>query len=86
MQNFFEKIRAALSIRKTHSDKGAGFVEYGAVILLVAAIAGVVLTQTGIPETINTLISDAVGDVDAAGDAPAEGEGDDQENNEEEGE
>ncbi|MFC4560699.1 hypothetical protein ACFO4E_02385 [Nocardiopsis mangrovi] len=80
MQNLVEKIRAAMTDRKAFkksvSDKGAGFVEYGAVILLVAAIAGVVLTQTGIPTRINGFIDQAITSVQTAGEPEEEGDGD----------
>ncbi|MFC3995327.1 hypothetical protein ACFOVU_05350 [Nocardiopsis sediminis] len=68
MQSLFEKIRAAVNNRKafTKSDNG-NFVEYGAVILLVAAIAAVVLTQTGIPTRINGFIDQAITSVQTAG-------------------
>ncbi|MFC3998398.1 polymorphic toxin-type HINT domain-containing protein [Nocardiopsis sediminis] len=67
-------------LRRIHDpERGAGFVEYGAVILLVAAIAAVVLTA-GIPGRVNGLIEGALDSVSAEGDdgVEAAGEGDEE--------
>ncbi|MFC3996179.1 polymorphic toxin-type HINT domain-containing protein [Nocardiopsis sediminis] len=53
-------------LRRIHDpERGAGFTEYGAVILLVAAIAAGVI-GAGIPGRISDLISGGIGEVDAA--------------------
>ncbi|SKA17791.1 hypothetical protein SAMN02745673_02859 [Marinactinospora thermotolerans DSM 45154] len=64
----YVKARTALANRthalRAHGDEGAGFVEYAAIIVLVAAIAGVVLgtdigsqIMTGITGKITEILS-----------------------------
>lgn len=46
---------------KRKSDKGAGFIEYAAIIIIIAAIAGLVYGSgivSGIADSIGTNISD----------------------------
>ncbi|MBB4930141.1 Flp pilus assembly pilin Flp [Lipingzhangella halophila] len=71
-----EKVAGAIAKRRSLStrakDLGASFVEYGALILLIAAIAGLVITQTGgIPKAVKNIIEDAITEVSNAGDEEA---------------
>ncbi|MFC3998232.1 polymorphic toxin-type HINT domain-containing protein [Nocardiopsis sediminis] len=64
-------------LRKIHDpERGANFVEYGAVILLVAAIASVVLSA-GIPGRVTGLIDNALNSVDGEGEPEQQADGDD---------
>ncbi|MFC4560229.1 Flp family type IVb pilin [Nocardiopsis mangrovi] len=62
--------------RPSHADRGAGMVEYGAVIALIAIVAGVVLTA-GIPGRVSGLIEDAVCRVETQEDCTATAAGSD---------
>ncbi|WP_067966573.1 hypothetical protein [Nocardiopsis trehalosi] len=64
---------APYALRRS-ADLGAGTAEYGAVILLVAAVAGTVVASTGVPERVSGLIGDAVCAV-PADDACADADG-----------
>ncbi|GAA3754703.1 Flp pilus assembly pilin Flp [Spinactinospora alkalitolerans] len=66
MTSMVTKMRDGLAARRSarRRDRGAGFVEYAAVILLVAAIAGVVIgTDNPVGEAIKTGITNAVNQV-----------------------
>lgn len=73
------QIESRRSRKRNNSDKGAGFVEYGAIILLVAAIATAVLTLD-LGNTISTWITDAFGKItektEITNAKPGEGGGD----------
>ncbi|MFC3996534.1 polymorphic toxin-type HINT domain-containing protein [Nocardiopsis sediminis] len=54
-------------LRRIHDpERGASFVEYGAVILLVAAIASIVLSS-GIPGRVNGLVEDGLNSISGDG-------------------
>lgn len=54
-----------------HKDKGAGFVEYGAIIVFVGIVAAV-LYGSGIGDTIVQGITSAISDVFSGGSAPSD--------------
>lgn len=49
-----------LAARKQHDDQGAGFVEYAGVLVLVAAIAAVLITDNPIGKAVETAVGDAL--------------------------
>ncbi|MFC3997376.1 hypothetical protein ACFOVU_15705 [Nocardiopsis sediminis] len=73
-------------LRRIHDpERGAGFIEHGAVILLVAAIAATVITS-GVSGRVSALIASAIDSVekssagDSEGDGPGAPQGSDQSN------
>ena len=54
-----------------HKEKGAGFVEYGAIIVFVGIVAAV-LYGSGIGDTIVQGITSAISDVFSGGSTPTE--------------
>ncbi len=49
-----------LNLMKRRDDRGAGFVEYAGVLVLVAAIATLLITNNPIGKAVQTAVSDAL--------------------------
>lgn len=49
-----------LNLMKRRDDRGAGFVEYAGVLVLVAAIATLLITNNPIGNAVQTAVSDAL--------------------------
>ncbi|MGW9557351.1 hypothetical protein ACWGSK_22895 [Nocardiopsis sp. NPDC055551] len=70
IQKFWAKASTMVIPQDTeHKDKGAGFVEYGAIIVFVGIVAAV-LYGSGIGDTIVQGITSAIGNVFNGGSAP----------------
>lgn len=60
-----------LNLMKRRDDRGAGFVEYAGVLVLVAAIATLLITNNPIGNAVQTAVTNALDDIFGTGSGTA---------------